>query len=387
MLHQTTLVADTAWNNTTTTDTTPPWRSSPANSYDNITIITDLTEEYTDVGATHSLDPGGSNNAIISKETLRLIEDVIFLGLNWLLLVVGVVGNGLSCVVFWRQGLGDRMNVCLFSLGLVDLCCVWWKWTVRKYVRGLHRGFLFSSGCLTMLISVERCVCVWLPLKAASLVSTRSMSMCIVGTVLLIHLLHLVYPFKFSVVSVFDEATNTTRVFTRTTQAFRENQELFDFLENVMVMTVIPVVTFTVVVVATVLTAVRLVRMVKWRKAVSENATMKRSQMSLVKMLLVVSLIYIITSSPKVMLGLVRAFVPQFFRTGDYSNIFQATHVIYLALGTVNSTVNVFVYYSRSSRFRAEVRRLWLCRACVRRSEDTQPEKSRATKTTDHASE
>ena len=33
----------------------------------------------------------------------------------------------------------------------------------------------------------------------------------------------------------------------------------------------------------------------------------------------------------------------------------MATHLLYLALGTVNSTVNFFVYFSRSSRFRVEL--------------------------------
>ena len=42
----------------------------------------------------------------------------------------------------------------------------------------------------------------------------------------------------------------------------------------------------------------------------------------------------------------------------------MATHLLYLALGTVNSTVNFFVYVSRSSRFRAELFRILPC--CLR---------------------
>jgi len=35
--------------------------------------------------------------------------------------LLGVVGNALNVAVFFRQGLRERVNVCLFSLALADL--------------------------------------------------------------------------------------------------------------------------------------------------------------------------------------------------------------------------------------------------------------------------
>ena len=35
--------------------------------------------------------------------------------------LLGVVGNTLNVAVFFRQGLRERVNVCLFSLALADL--------------------------------------------------------------------------------------------------------------------------------------------------------------------------------------------------------------------------------------------------------------------------
>ena len=35
--------------------------------------------------------------------------------------LLGVVGNALNAAVFFRQGLRERINVCLFSLALADL--------------------------------------------------------------------------------------------------------------------------------------------------------------------------------------------------------------------------------------------------------------------------
>ena len=56
-----------------------------------------------------------------------------------------------------------------------------------------------------MLIAVERCLCVAMPLKAANLVRTRTMTTFIVAIVLSLHLLCIIYPFKFDVVITVDE--------------------------------------------------------------------------------------------------------------------------------------------------------------------------------------
>ena len=80
--------------------------------------------------------------------------------------------------------------------------------------------------------------------------------------------------------------------------------------------------------------------------------------MSLVKMLVVVSLMYIISSAPNIALGLSRLLVPDFLPSRRYANIFLASHLMYLVLAEVNSSVNFFVYLARSTRYRRELRSL-----------------------------
>ena len=117
----------------------------------------------------------------------------------------------------FHAGLKDRMNLCLFCLSLVDgmyvffftlpsCSCLftffrpdlqtWWKWTVRRYVMGVYTGSLISSGCLTMIISVERCVCVFLPLRATSLIRTRTMAVIVFTTMATIQGICMIYPLK-----------------------------------------------------------------------------------------------------------------------------------------------------------------------------------------------
>ena len=108
------------------------------------------------------------------------------------------------------------MNLCLFCLSLVDgmyvfffslpssSCIVqlfrpdlqtWWKWIIHKYISGLYKGFLLCSGCLTMIISMERCVCVFLPLRATSLIRTRTMAVIVFTTMATIQTICMMYPF------------------------------------------------------------------------------------------------------------------------------------------------------------------------------------------------
>ena len=107
------------------------------------------------------------------------------------------------------------MNLCLFCLSLVDGMYVfsfyvasthclarvfrpdlemWWKWLINSYVVGIYRGSLLCSGYLTMIISVERCVCVFLPLRAMSLIRTRTMAVIVFTTIGTIHTICMIYP-------------------------------------------------------------------------------------------------------------------------------------------------------------------------------------------------
>ena len=53
--------------------------------------------------------------------------------------LLGVVGNALNVAVFFRQGLSQRVNVCLFSLAMADLVvCIHYflisgDWLVRQF--------------------------------------------------------------------------------------------------------------------------------------------------------------------------------------------------------------------------------------------------------------
>ena len=323
--------------------------------------------------------PWNNPHNVISVKTLFSFEKVVACGVNLILFSIGVPTNLLNCLVFYRQGLRDRMNLCLFSLALVDLlyitffyligsyCLVgqllpeveeWLKYFMRKYFTGLYRGFLYSSGCLTTVIAVERCLCVTLPLKAATLVKTRTIAVIIVGVVVLIQVVCLLYPFELSIDSREDPHTGKITVFLTTTEFYFQHKVLYDVVENTFLMIVIPFTTFTVVTIATAITVVQLKRAIAWRHGSSTSAASDAREMALVKMLVVVSLIYIASTAPNIALGLTKLLVLDFNHTQKYANIFVASHLMYLVIAQANSSVNFYVYLFRSSRFRQELHSL-----------------------------
>ena len=81
-------------------------------------------------------------------------------------------------------------------------------------------------------------------------------------------------------------------------------------------------------------------------------------QIALAKMLVIVSIVFILTSSPVVALSITTSIVADFFINNRFNNIFLFSHEIYLELGMINcGGVNFFVYVLRSSRFRQELSR------------------------------
>ena len=81
--------------------------------------------------------------------------------------------------------------------------------------------------------------------------------------------------------------------------------------------------------------------------------------MALARMLVIVSTIFILTSSPKVAVSITQSILDDFFINSRYNNIFLLCHIILLELGMINSSgINFFVYVLRSSRFRQELSRL-----------------------------
>ncbi|KAL8559541.1 hypothetical protein ACOMHN_018704 [Nucella lapillus] len=280
-------------------------------------------------------------------------------------------------VVFYRQGLRDKMNFCLFALACMDLmylvsmfiytfyCPAAFlsdvllvqilTWNTLKYTLNFRYAFLYCSGTLTAVIATERCICVVWPMKSATIFKIQSLAWMIFAMVVIFNLLCLPYALKHDVRWETDGAGNVTVVL-RDSDLYVNNKLPFQLIRDTILPS-IGFVTFFVVSFVTVVTVRKLKTAMDWRQKTSSNAIDKR-QVTLVKMLITVSCVFITCNAPKISLATARFLVDEFSTTGKYRNFFFVTHRLGHVLLMVNSSVNVFIYCKQSSRFREELQAL-----------------------------
>ncbi|XP_070191564.1 psychosine receptor-like [Littorina saxatilis] len=338
----------------------------------------DLTSDVMTTDCTPSdLSTPAKLQGILSPSAFKTVEFTLDCGFRPLLFFLGAPTNILNMIVFARQGLRDRMNLCLFSLAVADLfyvtskfvmasyCFVGdldpflrevWKFTVRKYAVACVFATLYSSGALTMIIAVERCVCVVFPMKAANTMKTRTMAALIVLSVVIVCGLCSVYVLKYDV-KVDYVSSDDSFVTLKASQTYLRHKVSIDVIENV-VLSSITFVNFVIVSMATVITVVKLKHAMTWRKARGTVTSAEQRHVTLVKMLVTVSCIYITCTAPTISVALVRMLVPEFWPQRRYHGMYFVAHIAATVVLMVNSSVNFFVYVTQSSRFRVELRAL-----------------------------
>ena len=133
---------------------------------------------------------------LVDKATREEVEGLLLMTVLPSLELFGVTTNVINCMVFVRQGLRDRINLCLFSLALADTSFLlfmflakffpflglfdrelggYWRQKHLSTVLGPMMGTMNISNLMTMIISVERCICVVSPFTAKRFLKTRYM--------------------------------------------------------------------------------------------------------------------------------------------------------------------------------------------------------------------
>ncbi|KAL8573016.1 hypothetical protein ACOMHN_010446 [Nucella lapillus] len=138
------------------------------------------------------LNPWDTSDPFISHTTRILMQRVLKCYVRQAIVFVGIPGNLLCCLVFFKQGLSDKINLLLFWLAVVDLssllsqlllmprCYLTDKiqvsnWAVIDNIKTSYVGWWLGhlSGILIVVVSVHRCLSVALPLKAKRLLGYR----------------------------------------------------------------------------------------------------------------------------------------------------------------------------------------------------------------------
>lgn len=122
----------------------------------------------------------------------------------------------------------------------------------------------------------------------------------------------------------------------------------------------IPLTAFIVIVVCTVLLVYKLHKIVRWRQSASKVTTNSSNRnQKVAKMVVIISVLFISCFIPLSMFMLAVAFEPELSLNGKYLNIGLILVGLGFVLESINSSVNIFIYYIMSSKYRVTFRVLF----------------------------
>ncbi|CAL1543185.1 unnamed protein product, partial [Lymnaea stagnalis] len=291
--------------------------------------------------------------------------------ISGLVAFLGIVSNVINAVVFVRLGFSDTTNISLLGLALADigvslpvagfsvvntpaiasLLGQSLREAIIYAVEGpAHVLFCRIAGLLTAFLALERFVCVAWPLRVKTLVTPQLTVCFVIGTFVIMTSCNVPSILANQIGLRFDPFLNETG-YGILFHPFGD--QLQDITITIQVLT--QVMSFTVVTVSTLGLVRSLRRSVQWRKSTTSvrlRAQVSRREQQLVKMVILISVIFIVCSLPTVVGNLAMIFVKDFNVRESLRNLFFLVCLVFYILNNTNSMVSIFVYLNMSSRYR-----------------------------------
>ena len=339
-----------------------------------------------------TLTPWLNPNDLVSYEAQMGFRKFVNIYMLTILFFVSVPSNAVNMVVFWRLGIRERINVCLFCLSFADLMIVlchflsyldglWallsgsppsltvMKALVNNMVHSLA-GFIYISGFLSTLVALERCLCVVSPLKAQSIISTRTTAIVVGVGHVIIMAGHYVIATRWYVACIYDPLSGLTVDGIYPGEFYLQNKALVDLVDGIVFGILLPGIYVTGILVSTIVTVLKLRKMAEWREKSSSSSSTSSSSASstkdvtLTRMLVGTSVLFVACTTPPLVFHAAIPLVPQLSLSGDYYNTYNLFISIQQLLTYVNASVNFFVYYRFGTKFHREVQAL-MCLGAV----------------------
>ncbi|CAL1531687.1 unnamed protein product, partial [Lymnaea stagnalis] len=353
---------------------------------------------------------------LISDETILYFRYVFLYFSGPAILVFGLGSNIFNMIVFTRMGLKDSVTLSLFSLAISDFCFLSISAMIRSalivllfpevapqsislfdvaYASYWYSTVFFDTSMLIRVYTaVTRACCVAIPLTFKN-TFTKTVTlyvMCAVFSVSIATRMPLLACQDFQ--SVFDRKTNTTRIvlyFTPLRPAALAVNDIFS--KNIitwgsigLVLTSLFVLKFKLVSAAKFRHGMKsghatsepnsrdkpsqpIIIQQRERKPQSKVSSLPTNEKSrsflvgkdvqVLKVVILVSVIFIVCTFPQVVPSVVRRLVPEFNVGGRYGIVFEVVSIVFDNASFLNSSLNVFVYYSFNTNFRHVARRLF----------------------------
>ncbi|XP_076455761.1 uncharacterized protein LOC143290296 [Babylonia areolata] len=220
----------------------------------------------------------------------------------------------------------------------------------------VNRVFSYITPFLTMLITLERCLAVTLPLKVRvrvqSIVTSFRMKLAVASIYVFSTVAQFPFFFIYEIQWGTDVATGQTIPRLRGTRFFTENMDAITAYNNIALSAIFNYLPMTVVVVCTAIVITTIKRSSRWRKITSQGGD-RPEERRMTRLLMTVVAVYIACYIPRCAVLIANSLAPDTFNSlgGRYGNLFYLISAFQLLLFGVNSSCNFVIYMVMSSKF------------------------------------
>eukprot|EP00745_Piridium_sociabile_P036275 TRINITY_DN64808_c0_g1_i5.p1 TRINITY_DN64808_c0_g1~~TRINITY_DN64808_c0_g1_i5.p1 ORF type:complete len:307 (-),score=37.31 TRINITY_DN64808_c0_g1_i5:152-1030(-) len=275
-------------------------------------------------------------------------------------------------LVFYKQGLHHRVNLCLFALSLSDalyltsMMALHGEQLYRQFVTEERYGpivtfvvnanltlltvFAFISPAVSAIIATERCLCVLKPLRFQTLIGIRTTAGIISVVSVVIISLHFFVSFRYRIGCAYDPESGVQMTSAVEGTFYKAHKDLVDAIHSYVFGVGVPVVEMIVVTITTIITIVKLRQAVTWRSGTASVISAK--EVALTKTLVANSIFFMACISPGAFIRCSWLFLPEVNSGRRHHNFFLVCTWINQTLNSINATFNFFVFYVMGSRYR-----------------------------------
>ncbi|KAK7503221.1 hypothetical protein BaRGS_00005486 [Batillaria attramentaria] len=336
---------------------------------------------------------------LVSQETFLTLASIHSGVVVPTLFLICASTNTINMIVFYKHGLHERFNLCVFCLAFTDIINLMGGFltyvqlpnsiimkaiapdsttlapvmqVVQDYnLLGLY-GFNWASQLISAIVACERCYCVVRPLKSQTVLSTKTMAGIIFTVCTPAVAGYFVVMTRWKLVCTFDSITGSITFVPTASKFYLQNRQLVDILNGTVYGFALPGFCMTVVTVMTIITVMKLKQMAKWRETTSSAGALSAKEVGLTRMLVGTSALFISCATPAFTLFTAILFVPGLRLSGPYHYTFSVLIKVYEITSLINSSFNFFVYYKFGTKFRETVNKMCHC-ATTCKSKQTAP--------------
>lgn len=314
-----------------------------------------------------------AKDKIISDKEREIIQVVVYVFLCGLVSIFGIMANVVNVLVFCSQGLNSSINISFFAMAVSDLCSLvmqqWFNICVNplfensdlpmvpaefQYMTGgVPREVFAKITCLiTVYVTAERCLCIAFPLRVKQIITPRRTTIIIIIIYSICFLSVLPLYCTTSIDWKFYSGRNKTLlglVFADTSDKVEEVVYVMQALSGIL--------SFASVLIFTTILLSKLNKTRTWRNEAANMDKEKSESMSnrdrkTMSMIAIIASVLIICYIPSVLIFVGTFFEPEFSIVGRYTNMFFVAWAFGFLFESINSSVNIFLYYSMSSKYR-----------------------------------